>query len=413
MRTHHPRLQPSQFTSLSSSNIPSHFQIKVTCSGHSTSTIAEPVSPPSRPSHKRHPAPPRKTSARQAQQSFPIPRLFDAFNGRSHLPSNIGDTRLSNTAINTVNYALQHGWADSTLTNYGSVVDRFLGFCTGQGVPQRLQLPADEFVLCAFAASGAGVQAGSTARNNISALKAWHAAQNAEWLGGARLHYVLAGVENLAPDSSKRPPRPPINAAMLRTLYNGLNFTDPRDVAVFAAACVAFWGQCRLGELLPTSLALTASKYLPTRHHYSRSSRNARASKLRLPRTKTQKKGEDVVLVQQVSPLDPKTALDMHLLVNKCDGAAPLFTFNTAAGPKFLTKPKFLQRCNEIWVAAGYPRITGHSFRIGGTTELLLAGVAPDVVRSMGRWSSSAFLKYWRSLDDLAPLHAANINTSM
>ncbi|KAK7021560.1 hypothetical protein R3P38DRAFT_2780774 [Favolaschia claudopus] len=36
----------------------------------------------------------------------------------------------------------------------------------------------------------------------------------AEWKGSSRLHYVLAGVENLAPDSSKRPRRPPINAAL-------------------------------------------------------------------------------------------------------------------------------------------------------------------------------------------------------
>ncbi|KAJ7478785.1 hypothetical protein B0H11DRAFT_1652519, partial [Mycena galericulata] len=90
--------------------------------------------------------------------------------------------------------------------------------------------------VCAFAASSAGIHAGSTARNNIAALKAWHIAQNVEWKGGSRLHYVLAGVENLAPESSRRPPRPPINATMLRALYDGLDFSNPRDVAVFAAA---------------------------------------------------------------------------------------------------------------------------------------------------------------------------------
>jgi hypothetical protein len=47
-----------------------------------------------------------------------------------------------------------------------------------------------------------------------------------------------------------------------------------------------------------------------------------------------------------------------------------------------------LQCCNEIWGAAGYPHTTGHSFRIGGTTELLLPGVTVDVVKAMGRWSS-------------------------
>ncbi|KAJ7754012.1 hypothetical protein B0H16DRAFT_1316577 [Mycena metata] len=313
---------------------------------------------------------------------------------------------LSTQARAKVEYALHHGWAGSTLNNFGHAVNRFLGFCGSEGIPPELQLPADEFVLCAFAASSAGIHAGSTARNNIAALKAWHVAQGVEWKGSSRLHYVLAGVENLAPDSSKRPPRPPINAAMLRALYHGLDFQIPTDVAVFAAACVAFWGQCRLGELLPTSRSLEATKFLPTRSSISRSRRNDRATILRLPRTKTKKNGDDVTLVAQSSPINPQTALHAHLTVNNLTDSIPLFAYRTAAGHSVLTKSKFLARCNEIWQRAGYPRTTGHSFRIGGTTELLLAGVSPDVVKAMGRWSSDAFHKYWRSLEDLAPLHA-------
>ncbi|KAJ7658875.1 hypothetical protein B0H17DRAFT_955054, partial [Mycena rosella] len=133
-------------------------------------------------------------------------------------------------------------WADPTLANYGSAVDWLLTFCTAEGVPKHFQLPADELVLCAFTASSTGAHAGSTARNNISALKVWHAAQNAEWKGGSRLHYVLDGVDHLTSESSKQPPRPPISSTMLRALYDGSDFSDPRDAVVFAAACVVFWG---------------------------------------------------------------------------------------------------------------------------------------------------------------------------
>ncbi|KIK93936.1 hypothetical protein PAXRUDRAFT_143952 [Paxillus rubicundulus Ve08.2h10] len=52
---------------------------------------------------------------------------------------------------------------------------------------------------------------------------------------------------------------------------------------------------------------------------------------------------------------------------------------------------------------------TGHSFCIGGTTELLLAGVPPDVVKALGHWSSDTFLHYWCSLELLAPLHIENL----
>jgi hypothetical protein len=50
-------------------------------------------------------------------------------------------------------------------------------------------------------------------------------------------------------------------------------------------------------------------------------------------------------------------------------------------------------------------RILGHSFRIGGTVKLLLARVAPQVVASIGGWSSNAFLTYWRKLEKIIPLH--------
>ncbi|KAF8189224.1 hypothetical protein K438DRAFT_2145201 [Mycena galopus ATCC 62051] len=160
----------------------------------------------------------RHKVAKPSHKMHPTPRLFQKFHNHPRLPSNLAQTNLSPTAIQTVDYALQHGWAEATLANYGNAMDRFIAFCTTEGVPSDLQLPADKFVLCAFAASGAGVHAGSTARNNIAALKAWHVVQGIEWRGGSRLHYVLTGVEKLAPESSKRPPRPPINATMLRIL---------------------------------------------------------------------------------------------------------------------------------------------------------------------------------------------------
>jgi hypothetical protein len=75
-----------------------------------------------------------------------------------------------------------------------------------------------------------------------------------------------------------------------------------------------------------------------------------------------------------------------------------------------LTKKLFLDRCNSIWSTYGYPRTTGHCFRIGGTTELLILGTPPDVVKVTGRWSSDSFLRYWRSLEEIAPLHIRNVH---
>ena len=43
----------------------------------------------------------------------------------------------------------------------------------------------------------------------------------------------------------------------------------------------------------------------------------------------------------------------------------------------------------------------GHSFHIGGATEWLLAGVPPETVAKIGRWSSLAFLLYWRRVSEV------------
>lgn len=319
---------------------------------------------------------------------------------------------LSTQAKHHVSMAIQGGWAESTLKRYSSTIKLFIRFCDAERVPDQLRFPADEFVLCAFAASSFGRHAGGTPRSRLSALKAWHAAHNVEWKGSSRLRYVVNGVHNCAPGSSRRPPRPPVNSNMLTQLVQGLDLSVPLDAAVAACATTAFWGQCRLGELLPPSSSTLPPSPLPTRAHFKRSLRNPHACILHLPRTKTHRHGQDVVLVDQHLPINPITLLKNHIRVNNVLSDQFLFSFSSPNGYSTLSKKAFLRRCNSVWSAFGYPRTTGHCFRIGGTTELLLAGTPPDIVKATGRWSSESFLRYWRSLDDIAPRHIRNIHSS-
>jgi hypothetical protein len=48
--------------------------------------------------------------------------------------------------------------------------------------------------------------------------------------------------------------------------------------------------------------------------------------------------------------------------------------------------------------------VLGHSFRIGGAVELLLAGVPPETVAATGGWTSLAFLLYWRRMEEILPM---------
>lgn len=317
---------------------------------------------------------------------------------------------LSPRARDHVSMAIQNGWARSTVKRYSGTIKQFVHFCDTERVPEHLRFPADEFVLCAFAASSLGRHARTTPRNRLSALKAWHLAHNMEWKGSSRLRFVLNGVHNLSPSSSRQPLRPPINAKMLSQLVENLDLNSHFDAAVAACAVTAFWGQCRLGELLPASLASPLAMAFPIRSGFQKSPRNHLSYLLRLPQTKTRRHGEDVVLVSQHFPINPISLLNNTIQVNEIPADGHIFSYRSPNGFSPLTKPLFLQRCNEIWRTLGYPHTTGHCFRIGGTTELLIAGTPPDVVKVTGRWSSESFLRYWRSLDDIAPLHIRNLH---
>lgn len=333
-------------------------------------------------------------------------RLYDNSTPKSKAPI------ISPDSANKIQIALTNSWAPSTRRNYQCAIQKYIKFCETQRIPRHLHTPAEEIVLCAFAADNVGRLSASTARNQLAAIKAWHLANNWTWKGSHRLTQILRGVHRLTPESSRRPLRPPVNSMMLDLLHQDLNLQTNLDAAIFACACTSFWGQCRLGELLPKSKTSYRRDTLPSRTSIRLSTRNKAAWVVHLPKTKTSHTGQDIILVRQKGNLNPISAIQDHLLRNRVPNNSPLFTYYKNQTPEILTKKTFLDRCNQIWSKHGFPTITGHSFRIGGTSELLLSGVAPDVVKVMGRWSSDSFLKYWRSIEDIAPLHAQNAQHS-
>jgi len=327
--------------------------------------------------------------------------------GNIFVPKHI---KLSCSTLSKLDDAISNSLASSTQRGYSSSIRQFLAFCDSECVPQSLRLPADEFILCAFAAQSVRRHSGSTAAKRIAALKAWHASNNVCWNGSKRLAYTLNGVKNLAPDSSFVRQRLPVTTEMLHVLARSLSTSNPLDTAILCCALVAFWGQCRIGELLCNSQSDISSSNVPRRTNITHSSQKGVSSvTIHLPRTKTHRHGDDVVIAHQVGAIDPILALKRHLSVNMTTSSSSLFAYNSPSGVRMLSKSVFISRCNDIWGKHGYKRITGHCFRIGGTTEFLLAGVHPSIVKIMGRWSSDSFLRYWRALERLVPAYASRI----
>ncbi|KAK0451979.1 uncharacterized protein EV420DRAFT_1702088 [Desarmillaria tabescens] len=168
------------------------------------------------------------------------------------------------------------------------------------------------------------------------------------------------------------PKRRPVTLEHLFALCEGLRMSNAFDVAVWAVAL-----------------------------HFG----GAESAQFHIPWAKMEhQEGADLIFTSR-EDLCPVEALCAHLKSNKdVPDNAPLFAFKTSDSSWApMTKEWFLDRCRKIWELLNLDFIHGHSFRPGGATELLLAGVPPETVAKQGHWKSLAFLIYWRKLEDLIP----------
>ena len=158
-----------------------------------------------------------------------------------------------------------------------------------------------------------------------------------------------------------------------------------------------------------------------TSFNCNQSSSGRKYGKIWAPHTKTRPLRDWLMFVDSGCPCSTLAALQFHLLMNTSIPAhAPLFAFKTINQPFIpMRRDWFMTHCNEIWSRNGFSMLNGHSFRIGGTTHLLLLGVDPFIVTVQGRWTSNAFLAYWCLCEKIIPLfirflldsHASILNT--
>ncbi|KAJ7334765.1 hypothetical protein DFH08DRAFT_965516 [Mycena albidolilacea] len=115
---------------------------------------------------------------------------------------------------------------------------------------------------------------------------------------------------------------------------------------------------------------------------------STKAAAIPLPWTKsTHERGGLLTITARDNELCPLKAFNNHHLVNAVVLAdALLFAFQALDGTwPPLTKTWFMKRCMQIWDAASILHAFGHSFRIGSSTELLLAGIEHIVPMHVGK----------------------------
>ncbi|CAD6897561.1 unnamed protein product, partial [Tilletia laevis] len=285
---------------------------------------------------------------------------------------------------------------------YGTGLSHFLAWCEDRGVDEELRCPASEELLTRFVAAQAGFYSGDYIAKMISAVGAWHKMFGVPWcfVSGSSLSLALRGAAAMTPASSKRPPRDPYTPAYLRAIKPHFDLRDTKDLAVWACALCAFWGLARIGEVtVPTQKTYDPAVHISRAGWALRppSPGSTAAGTLRLPWTKTTRSaGAVVVLSVQDVDLCPVSALSAHLTTSALPDSSALFAYSQGNKRVPLSRSVFLSRLRRAAEAAALPTLHGHSFRIGGCTELLLRGAAIEDVKAHGRWRSDAWTVYVR-----------------
>ena len=215
--------------------------------------------------------------------------------------------------------------------------------------------------------------------------------------GFPRLQYILKGISRLQPSSPRS--RLPITGQVMRALLlawsSGVIAEEYDARLLWAAACAAFFGFLRLGEVVPP----TSNSPAPILVGDVKVLRSASSSMIRihLKRSKTDPlgKGINIFLGATGQDICPVTALSNFLFVRP-KGQGPLFVLADGAP---LLRSQFIEKVRKALSYANIDegKYSGHSFRIGAATSAAAAGVPDHMIKMMGRWESSAYLLYLRT----------------
>lgn len=319
-------------------------------------------------------------------------------------------SELPDELVHAASAAVIGALTKSTRSTYAAGLLRFVQFCDEWGIAESERMPASYALLCAFIGVWKGRRSGNTIKSWMSGIRAWHVLNHAPWSGDDEWVRMARVTANREGTIFKRPLRAPVSVEHLITLKKAINLSDPFHAAVWACATVSFYGCRRLGET-----TIPSTKEFSTRLHATRTESSIKKRTLtsgacsfsiRIPWTKTtREEGTTIIITATGNDLCPVAAFANHLAVNNSPPPnTPLFAFKRRRTWSPMTKNCFLDFALDVFDKAGLEHVQGHSFRIGGAVELLLAGVPPHVVAATGGWSSLAFLLYWRRVEEVIPM---------
>ncbi|KAJ7716155.1 hypothetical protein B0H16DRAFT_1476954 [Mycena metata] len=351
---------------------------------------------------------------------FAVERLF------KWLPALTRNDRVNSSIpvfdLHNVTNLLTYSWSEGSLETYGSGLLVYHCFCDSRAIPEAERAPASSDLLAAFVAGQAGNYAGKTVEGFLAGIRAWHVIHGVPWAPlKAESDALIRAATALQPPSKKR--RLPYTVAIIATILSHLDPDVPLDASVGSCLTTNFYSCSRLGELTVKTLTAfdSATHVTPSNVREEVDPRGLQMTVIHVPVTKANRAGEDIFYGDHDGPTDPRRSFANHLRVNAPPPDSHLFSYVHKNARRPLTKSAFITRIHKACKAARLDPLQGHGIRIGATLFYLLRGTPFDVVKTIGRWASDAFLLYLRKhaqimapyMQDNPALHTEFIRISM
>lgn len=229
-----------------------------------------------------------------------------------------------------------------------------------------------------------------------------HGMGNPDMASMPKLEYVLRGAKKKIPASTRQ--RLPITPHILLQLKQVWKRDQAKRDAqmLWAAACLCFFGFLRSGEVVTPSETTYDSQ---THLCFSDVKVDSRVSPsflqvvIKASKTDPFRRGVSLYIGATDGPLCPVAAVLSYMVV-RGDARGPLFTW---ANGRYLTREKFVAGVRRALELAGLDSrsYAGHSFRIGAATTAARCGIQDALIKTLGRWESSAYTRYIRTAPDV------------
>ena len=290
----------------------------------------------------------------------------------------------------------ERAFSHNTVKAYKVHRKSYLTFCLRLG---ERPVPASPLLLCRYVAFLAKRLKFSSVRQYLNVVGLLHKECGLPnpLLNNYRLLMTLRGVRRVLGDTVCR--KEPITPVLLFRLLRGLDVTNPRHAAVWAAALLMFFGLLRRSNVIPPSGALFDPQCHLKRDDLSLTPGGVRVT-IRWSKTDQFRTRKRVIPYPRIKghPLCPTQAVfNAFRLTPTAPPDGPAFPSGPAKGAPPISPTGFTSLVMAALRRAGVNTagLGSHSFRRGGASFLWsVVGVDEGRIRELGDWASTAYTVY-------------------